>query len=176
MPSVKVHDIVVPADPQDQNDEDPEFKVRKRTVSLQRATPATPPEKTAVSIPAENDTKSADSSAFEEPEGQEDPPEKEQFASRFEERTSKFMEENGKYIKWGFGILVLIGYHIYFGFAIAYSFSKAVALVVMTIIAWLGVFYYFLLKPKLGPVVFENCYLPVEKILARIVRRWYVKA
>lgn len=168
MPSIKVRDIGTDPVPQkngsSSSDEGSEIRMRKRTISNQKNAPAVNAERTSVVIPTENE-------AHEKLPGKSD----DKFYVRFEKAMSNFFQEHSRYIRIGFGILILIAYHVYFGFAIAHSFSKALALVVLTIMAWVGVIYYLVVKPKLGPIVYSSCYIPLEKFLAWLFQSIFVK-
>ncbi|KRX17333.1 Sodium/nucleoside cotransporter 2 [Trichinella nelsoni] len=64
---------------------------------------------------------------------------------------SRLDEKKKRLFKIIFIILLLILYHIYLGFAIARSFQNALAIVVLTILAWLLVLYYKVLRPYCFP-------------------------
>ncbi|KRX40043.1 Sodium/nucleoside cotransporter 2 [Trichinella murrelli] len=67
-------------------------------------------------------------------------------------------EKKKRLFKIIFIILLLILYHIYLGFAIARSFQNALAIVVLTILAWLLVLYYKILRPYCFPkFIAQHC-------------------
>ncbi|KAL1230930.1 Sodium/nucleoside cotransporter [Trichinella spiralis] len=67
-------------------------------------------------------------------------------------------EKKKRLFKIIFIILLLILYHIYLGFAIARSFQNALAIVVLTILAWLLVLYYKVLRPYCFPkFIAQHC-------------------
>ncbi|KRZ74031.1 Sodium/nucleoside cotransporter 2, partial [Trichinella papuae] len=67
-------------------------------------------------------------------------------------------EKRKRMFKIVFIIILLILYHIYLGFAIARSFQNALAIVVLTILAWLLVLYYKVIRPYCFPkFIAQNC-------------------
>ncbi|KRZ27789.1 Solute carrier family 28 member 3 [Trichinella pseudospiralis] len=67
-------------------------------------------------------------------------------------------EKRKRMFKIVFIILILILYHIYLGFAIARSFENALAIVVLTILSWLLVLYYKVVRPYCFPkFIAQNC-------------------
>ncbi|KAH7729737.1 sodium/nucleoside cotransporter 2 [Aphelenchoides avenae] len=60
-----------------------------------------------------------------------------------------FIEKHSVYINYAIIGVILIGYHVYLGFALAHDFSKAETLMVLTIFAWVLVLYYKVLVPLL---------------------------
>ncbi|KAK0395506.1 hypothetical protein QR680_001315 [Steinernema hermaphroditum] len=80
-----------------------------------------------------------------------------------QEGISRALEKNAKYVRWLVLLTLLIGYHVYLGFAIRHDFQKAEAIMILTILVWIGAVYYYVLKPHFGDRVYFNYYLPFEQ-------------
>uniref|UniRef100_A0A1I7ZQT4 Sodium/nucleoside cotransporter n=1 Tax=Steinernema glaseri TaxID=37863 RepID=A0A1I7ZQT4_9BILA len=79
-----------------------------------------------------------------------------------QEGISRALERNAKYVRWFVLLALLIGYHVYLGFAINHDFRKAETIMVLTIVVWVCAIYYCVIKPFFGDRVYFNYYLPFE--------------
>ncbi len=77
-----------------------------------------------------------------------------------------FWQRRGRSIKIGVGLLLVVALHVLLGFAIAYRFSTAVALLVIMLVIYSLLGYFFLAKPYLGEPI-ETAFEPVKQLLSR---------
>ncbi|TMS35220.1 hypothetical protein L596_002669 [Steinernema carpocapsae] len=80
-----------------------------------------------------------------------------------QEGLSRAVDRNSKYLRCLALFTLLVGYHVYLGFAIRHSFDKAETMMIFTIIVWVAAIYYIFVKPRFGDRVYFKYYLPCEE-------------
>lgn len=79
-----------------------------------------------------------------------------------------FVEKYNSHIKWGIFIIIIIGFHVYLGFALDRNFDRAETLMIFTCIAWGLTIYYSVLKRLFGNIVYKKLYLPAEALFHKV--------
>lgn len=85
---------------------------------------------------------------------------------RFRNNLNKFYKENTNSVIKAILFFLLVGYSIYFGFAIKHSVSGAKPLIIITSIVVFFIIYY-LFKAKFGKSVYKNVLRPIELFVKR---------
>ncbi|KAI6229908.1 Sodium/nucleoside cotransporter [Aphelenchoides fujianensis] len=62
-----------------------------------------------------------------------------------------FFESNAAVFRIGLYLLLLLGYHVFLGFALSHNFKKAEPLMILTIVVWAYVFYRFVILRFCSP-------------------------
>lgn len=88
------------------------------------------------------------------------------WLARYQDRITAFCSKHKTIIKWSVGIVLVILFMIYLGFAMHRSFDNALPLFVYTIIICCGLFYYKVLKPILLKPYKTYVYFPTIKACA----------
>uniref|UniRef100_A0AC34QNM9 Sodium/nucleoside cotransporter n=1 Tax=Panagrolaimus sp. JU765 TaxID=591449 RepID=A0AC34QNM9_9BILA len=75
-----------------------------------------------------------------------------------------FVKNNSKLIKYGIILLIVILYHVWLGFAIHKNYSRSEFMMIMTILAWVATFYYYIFKPRFGEMIEHNIIMPGQEL------------
>lgn len=85
-------------------------------------------------------------------------------------------EKHNTKVQGVIGIILAVLVHIYLGMAISYDFNKALALLVLVSLTWIGLIYYKIIVPLFSDVAYNTIYIPIERVFTSVwklaVIRW----
>uniref|UniRef100_A0A914C4R2 Sodium/nucleoside cotransporter n=1 Tax=Acrobeloides nanus TaxID=290746 RepID=A0A914C4R2_9BILA len=84
-----------------------------------------------------------------------------------QEGMNEWIKANQTLINYAILIAIVIGYHVFLGFAIHHNFPKAETMTIFTGLAWVMFAYYYVITPLLGDWIYNTLFQPTFKVLQR---------
>lgn len=88
---------------------------------------------------------------------------------KFQNVTASFFVNNKNFFKYSITALFLVGFSVYFGFAVDYSVQKSMALIVITAIVVALIIYVFI-RDHFGDTITHYLWEPIETFL---IHQWH---